>query len=173
MPDWFVALADRSWTLRSEDPLALIGCRSYRPRYRERVVVRGAKSWRDQFLLGQYVLVELRMKVSSLGQVVRDWADQFHAVLNTSGVSGVLNADGAPLIAREVEIERLRASEHRGYVPPPQRGFRRGQRVTIERGAMADVRASYQFSCDKFDYVTVDGLIARVVKIPLGSLSAA
>ena len=49
----------------------------------------------------------------------------------------------------------------------------RGQRVTIERGVMADVVARYQFSCDKFDYVTVDGLVARVVKIPLGGLAAA
>ena len=111
------------------------------------------------------------MKLDSARRVVHDWAEQFHQVNCAGGIRGVLVAAGAPLVVRAAEIDRLRSDERGGYVPAPKK-LRGGQRVKITRGAFAYCSASYKFSCDKFDYVSVDGLAARVVRLPRGLIES-
>ena len=170
MADWFVALAGARGSL-AVDELTSRGHNCYRPIYRERHVSRGRKSWREFFLLGEYVLVELRMKLSAASEVVRDWSHQFQDVSCTRGIRAVLAPAGLPSLVREHEVASLRASERRGYVPAPER-LKKNQPVFIQRGAFVDSRALYQFSCDRYDYVTIEGLCARVVQIPRGSIVA-
>jgi transcription antitermination factor NusG len=172
MADWFVALAagGRPGALVA-DGLAHLGIACYRPRYRVRDVSRGRKIWREQFLFGQYVLVEMRMKIDALGKIVCDWANQFHEVVGIIGIRGVLGVGESPLVVRGAEVDRLRSTEHHGYVQAPKK-FGRDQRVKIRGGAFAFCSAVYKFSCENFDYVSIDGLAARVVRLPLGSIEA-
>jgi hypothetical protein len=112
------------------------------------------------------------MKISELGALARDWAHQCHEVVSTRGVRGVLSADGAPLVVRQAEIDTLRASEHRGFVPAPKDFdvLVGGQRVFVQRGVLVDNHATYNFSSGRFDYVTIAGLFSGVVKLPKGAL---
>ena len=170
MSDWFVAMAGAgSLGARVVDELTDCGLTCYRPRYRLLEVRRGRKIWREGYLLGCYILVQLRMRLSAAGDIVYDWAEQFHRVSGTRGVRGVLATAMGPMVVREREIVRMRGEEHRGYVPAPRK-FRSNQRVEITRGAFVDYRATYKFSDDKFDYVSIEGLAARVVRMPMGSI---
>jgi transcription antitermination factor NusG len=166
--DWFVAVADRAHDAKVGQALLLCGQNWYRPKYRETVIRRGLKTWRDRFFLGHYVLIEL----------LADWANQFHQVLGTPGIRSVLAAENIkslqsePLLVREREVQDLRSRERRGYVQAPER-FKRHDRIFVQRGPFVDQHGAYEFSDDRFDYVTIEGLLARIVKIPRGSIVAA
>lgn len=169
---WFVALATGGHSgLHVSDELSYLGIACYRPRFRVPEISRGRKIWREGFLLGRYVLVEMKMKLTAVGTIVHDWAEQFHLVAGARGIRGVLcfasGAEMSPLVVLSSEVSRLRSEERGGYVPVPEK-MRGGQRIRIKRGAFAYRAATYKFSCDKFDYVTIDGLAARVVRLPRG-----
>ena len=124
-------------------------------------------------MFDQYFLIELRMRLTVLGEIVRDWAHQFHEIIATRGVRGILVADSGPIVVRERCVTQLRQKETRGYQPAPSRSeFLRGQRVFISKGSFIDTFAEYQFSCEKFDYVELGGF-ARIIRLPRGIIAAA
>lgn len=168
MNDWCVALVENGAHARAHSALTDLGYRLYLPKYRQLVVRRGRKIFLEGYLFGRYAFVQLQLKLSALGQVVLDWANQFHQIVVVRGVAGVLAVDGAPLLVRAIEVDALRASERRGFVPlPGPHEFKRDEQVRVTRGHMTDRVGDYKFSCDKFDYVEISSF---VVKIPRGSI---
>lgn len=165
--DWFVAQAERE-TSSASDELAYRGHCCYQPKFRERCIVRGKKTWRERFFLGSYILIEIQLKISAIGTLVWDWAEQFHDISSARGVRRVLAVDGMPLLAREHEVLHLRGHEdHRGFVPAPGQ-LVAGERVFINSGAFADKFATYKSSSAKFDYVEIEGLAVGLVALPRG-----
>lgn len=170
---WFVALEDYHLPGAAVGSLLDAGYVCYRPRSRERVIRRGRKTWREGFLLGRYILVNLLMRLTETGERVADWAHQFHGAVAARGVAGVLaTSEGAPFLVQDREVFDLRASERRGFVhvdATPK--FSPGQQVRIVGGPMEDERGSYKFSSDKFDYIDIRGIC--VAQVPLGLVRAA
>lgn len=168
MTDWLVAVVDRP--ARTVVGLIERGFCCYYPKFRVKQVVRGQKTWRESFFLGRYVLIQLQMKLVDLVGVVSDWARQFHKIVKTPGVHGILSADGQPLLARSREVDRLRALEQSGYLPAPRFAtIIPGQRVFIKKGALVDMTASFKFTNGSFDYVDLDGLLGRTTTVKLVS----
>ncbi len=78
-----------------------------------------------------------------------------------------------PMVARQFEVDRLRGTEIRGYVPAPPRfnSFRPGQTVLIKRGAFHNKLAVYSHEMENLDCVTLQFLGASAqVELPLGSI---
>lgn len=143
MADWLVAVArphslvpsvGRPHLTKIFDDLTGRGHTCYQPRERVRVVRRGRKSWQSRLLLGHYVLVELLI----------DWAHQFVDIMRSQFVSRILTADERPLLARECEVQRVRASEdQRGFVPTPKKLPKTGDRGFLTEGAFASFEAEF------------------------------
>ena len=162
MPDWVVAVCRFGKESAVCDDLATDGFTCYMPKYRERLRHHGRKIWVERLLLGRYLLVELNACWNNI-----------RAALH---VIEVLMADEQPLLAREAEVERIRRSEVKGYVPiGKQPRFILDQLVLITGGIFANHHAIYEgMSNQGRDFVRLDmlGQIARVELAP-GCLIAA
>jgi transcription antitermination factor NusG len=96
----------------------------YFPRFRERVVFRGKKIWRDRYLFGRYFFVRL--------------TDCWVYAFQTPSISRILMShDCEPAVVGDDEILGLRRREVNGYVPVERKRFSRGDRVKIIYGSMS------------------------------------
>lgn len=166
MPDWLVGQALPKQELVAHASLTGMGFNCYQPKFRERRVVNGKKTWHERLLLGRYMLIEYAF----------DFIDCYHTIINAKGVASVLTADEKPLTAREAEVEALRASEVKGCVPVIVRTdrFKKGQKVFIIKGAFADHSGQYVKGTENRDVVGLE-LFGRLIPIELelGRLIAA
>jgi transcription antitermination factor NusG len=157
MSDWIIAHHRREETY--ERLAVLWNC--YRPLYRVRLRWRGHMKWFVKPLLGRYLLIEL----------VTDWPRQFHGIRAVRGV-GILVREEKPLVARQHEIDAIRATEERGYVPTPKKiRFQPMQNVRISRGPLIDVEGKFVKSKGELDVVAVSLFGGpREITLPAGSL---
>jgi len=160
--DSFVVMIKRK---RAYELLCADGMTCYRPLTRKRVVSRGRRTYVTNYLLGWYLLVEM----------VQDWVEQFHRIIRTPGIIGILMCDERPMVARESEVQRLRASEKHGFVPlPTKMRFHPGQSVLVNDGPFRELRAKYITAKGESDSVELDFFGSmRIITLPPGQLQAA
>lgn len=162
MADWLVALVLRK---AAQEFLKDAGENCYRPRYRERVTIRGKRTYAARYLLGHYMLVERRPDA---------WIDQVIRIHRTPGIAGLLLCDEKPLIAREREVAQLRAREINGFIPTPHKvRFIRSQRIIVSCGAFQGQFGRFVREWKALDVVELDLLGgAREITLPMGCIVA-
>jgi transcription antitermination factor NusG len=160
MSDWIIAICLRT---EAYERLMICGETCYRPMYRVRLRWRGRQKWVTRPLLGRYLLVELE---------AAHWAEQFHRIARVRGIAGILTREEKPMVARQSEVDVIRASEVRGYVPAPKKvRFVPQQHVRISRGPLIDVEGKFVKSKGELDVVAVSLLGGpREIMLPAGSL---
>ncbi len=166
MANWLVAEAE--WR-RESDALGVLtgqGLNCYQPRFRERQIFRGRKVWAEHLLLGRFVLIEL----------LADFVSQYWLVMGLRGIKRILVVDERPLLARGREVERLRSSEIRGFVPVPKRAtFKAGDRVWVDAGPFAGCAAQFDREDDVGDPTVLVEFLGGLtpLSLPAGSISPA
>lgn len=165
MADWLVGQALPKQESIAHASLTAMGFHCYQPKYRERRIVKGRKTWVERLLLGRYLLIEL----------VFDFVAHYHEIVGAKGVGTLLLADERPLVARDSEVRRLQGSEVRGCVPMmvQKSRFARGQKVLVIKGPFLDLNGQYVESRDDRDVVELElfgGLTS--VELELGRLIA-
>lgn len=166
MADWLVAVAEYQREERVGEKLSTAGLNSYQPIFRERRFLRGRRIWRDRYLLGRYVLVE------AAGAALCELAS---IVKGVRYVCGILSADERPLVARGVEVDRLRSSEVRGRVPIELTQPRRGAPGKIFSGMFAGHVAQFDKRDDErgVDRILVEAFGQLTpLEIPTGAWEA-
>jgi transcription antitermination factor NusG len=135
MADWLVGQALPKQESTAHASLTGMGFHCYQPKYRERCIVKGRKTWVERLLLGRYLLIEF----------VFDFVGHYHEIITAKGVASLLVADERPLVARDKEVRRLQGSEVRGCVPMiVQRSrFKQGQEVLVTKGPFSDLKGQY------------------------------
>lgn len=115
---WMVAVAGwRNLDVVAGDASKCFDC--YFPKFRERIVYRGRKLWRERYLFGQYFFISFS---------VDRWVEAF----SLPSVSKILmGSDRSPALVDDSEISKLKRCEIRGFVPV-KRKFCYGDRVVVE-----------------------------------------
>lgn len=166
MPDWLVGQSMPKQEAVAHASLTGMGFNCYQPKFRERVVVNGRKTWHERLLLGRYLLIELAF----------DFVSCYHSIISAKGVSSLLTADEKPLTARDKEVRQLMSSEVKGCVPVivRQDRFKKGQKVFIIKGPFSDHSGQYVKGTESRDVVGLE-LFGRLIPIELelGRLIAA
>lgn len=166
MADWLVGQALPKQESTAHASLTSMGFHCYQPRYRERCIVKGRKTWVERLLLGRYLLIEW----------VFDFVEHYHVIVNAKGIGTLLLMNERPLVARDREVRRLRGSEVRGCIPMKvqKSRFAHGQRVLVTKGPFSDLKGQYVESREDRDVVGLDlfgGFTS--VELELGRLIAA
>jgi len=161
---WMVATAHGS-PFGARDAVADEGHSCYLPITRTRVVHRGRKIWREASLFGQYFFVAM--------------TDRWREVFDVREVSILMLSDDVrlrPALARDAEIDRIRKSEVKGYVPRTEatKILRKGDKVLFEAGPLAGMVGT----CDGGGSGSASALVSmfgRSVRVRLrdGGLAAA
>lgn len=151
MPGWLVAVSGAGREGKAAEELGVAGFSFYQPVYRERGVVRGRRGWVTKYLLGRYILVEM--------------VERWYQLLSFIHLSDVLRHDEKPRLARDDEVQRLKNSERRGYVPKPD--IQNGARVFIKRGAFVDCYGTYEGKNDGGDDLVLVDVFGRPVRMAI------
>lgn len=157
---WLVATSLVGRQSEALENLEAQGFVAYRPLYREKFFVRGAKRWRTASLFGRYFFVFLNAH----------WS----AIRYTRGVDTILTANEHPLGVADVEIDELRAREdYRGLITIIK-GFQPGQRVRVKRGILAGALGTFVTLVGQDREVALFELLGQLTKVELaaGSLAA-
>ncbi len=166
MPDWLAAETEWNREHLAAEGLAGRGHKFYQPKFRQRKIVRGRKVWLERFLLGRWTLVEL----------LADWARQYNDILSIRGIRRILLANERPLVARQSEVDKLRNSEERGFVPVAKvQQFKPGDRVWVDTGPFAGYSAQFEGEDDVGDPTVLVAFLGALTPLSLtaGSISPA
>ena len=133
---WAVARTKAGSEQRAAYNLGNQGFQWFLPRTREIVALRGKLRTKVVPLFPRYIFVEI--------------AGQWREVASTRGIVGIVMEDDTPALARDADIERIRAMEVDGLVVLPPR-FIVGQRVRVSSGGYQNVVGVYngQSSLDR------------------------
>lgn len=133
---WSIAQVKFSNLAKAERNLALQGFEFYNPMYRRRTAKRGAIRERKLPLFPGYLFVCI--------------IDQWHALFNTYGVSGLLLANGQPAKISTTYVDALRAREDgAGCVLLKNSKFEVGQTVQVKSGPFAFEFGLYEGQRDR------------------------
>ena len=148
MADWLVGQALPKQESTAHASLTGMGFHCYQPKYRERVIVKGRKTWVERLLLGRYLLIEW----------VFDFVAHYHNIVSAKGVASLLIADERPLVALDREVRRLQGCEVRGCVPViiKKSRFEQGQKVLVTKGPFSDLKGQYVEGKEDRDVVGLD-----------------
>ena len=162
LADWLIATLNRK---AAHERLEVDGFNCYRPMYRERLVVRGARRYVDRPLLGRYVLVEMLI----------DWIRQFYRIVRVEGIGGILMRNEKLMVVRNGDVEALRKREVRGYIElPPKVWFRKDQRVIVSRGPFVNLVGRFVEMRGALDVVEIELFGSkRNIVLPAGGVTAA
>jgi transcription antitermination factor NusG len=164
MPDWVVAVARYQREVSVGADLTAAGYVPYQPRWRERIVRRGKRTWVERMLLGRYILV----------QYVGDCVQWLSDLTSIRSVQKVLSVDERPLVVRNAEVTKMMGREVRGFVPI-ERTPDRGSRGRVTHGAFAGQPAQFHSRDDErwTDRVMIEafGQLTQI-ELPLGGWEA-
>lgn len=120
---WSVAFSHPQQEQKAVNNVTQLGLEIFFPRIQTRKSFRGKRQWIEEPLFPRYFFVSL--------------VDQWHSLLSTVGVAGVIMTNGKPARVPEKIVDdiRLRCNRDGVYVPYRFR-FQVGQRVRVERGAL-------------------------------------
>jgi transcriptional antiterminator RfaH len=162
---WIVARTESRSEERAAFHVKMRGHDYYLPRLRERIIVKGQRSFRDSFLYPGYLFVLI--------------ADQWRFLLETWGVLTVIRESGGddPAEISEKTLSVIRQLEDRdGFVRLPKKPrFSQGQRVRLGQGLFEGRVGLYAGSTSLEREQVLLNLLGRQtpVSVAVGSLIAA
>jgi transcriptional antiterminator RfaH len=120
---WSVAYSHPRQETKAVQNVAQLGIEIFFPRIQERKFFRGKRQWVEEPLFPRYFFVSL--------------VDQWHSLLSTVGVAGVIMGVDKPATIPTSLVEEIkRRCNSSGVYVPYRFRFRKGQRVKIENGAL-------------------------------------
>lgn len=165
MLDWIVAVARYQRESSVGADLTAAGFTPYQPKWRERIVRRGRRTWVEHLLLGRYILVAYE----------GECAGWLGGLLSIRSVCTVLSVDERPRVARDAEVRKMMSREVRGFVPV-EKVPDRGARGRVTSGVFAGRAAEFHSRDDErwTDRVLVEafGQLTQI-ELPLGGWEAA
>ncbi len=154
MQTWAVALAHPLCERRALLNLQRQNFTCYAPLIKQTRIVKGRRTYRDEFLFGRYLFVAI--------------ADQWRSILSTFGVAQLIMNRDLPASLPEQEIENFRAREVNGYVvlTKPER-FKRGETVHVHRGQFSGADAVYQGMSQRDREIVLLNILGRQTRVEL------
>jgi len=127
MTGWLVATSHWGKQDYARENLENLSFNCYFPKFREKIIVNGRKTWSQRYLFDRYFFVKF----------VERWKEIFE----TRGVSGILMSQGEPSRVNDEIIREIRSREDSsGFIVVNLRSssswFRNGDVVRVNRGSL-------------------------------------